>query len=78
MSWESITYACFALAFLWVPTYSHVSADFPQKTKCHLLIPTKGVSTKETWRKTIVWGAKSETRGDRLKHINGETEGMPK
>ena len=64
MPWDSITYACFTLAFLWVPTYSHVSAYFPEKTKCHLLVPTKGVSTKETWRKMIVCGAKSETRED--------------
>lgn len=62
MPWDSNAYACLALACLWVPTYSHVPSDFPKKTECHLPVPTKELSTKETWRKTIVCGGKRETR----------------
>lgn len=32
-----------ARAFLWVPTYRYDSANFPERTTCHLLVPTKGI-----------------------------------
>lgn len=51
---DRFAYAYFAPAFFWVPINRFVSADFAKKTKCHLIIPSKGVCTEKTWRKMLV------------------------